>query len=481
MKKVFAFILFVSASLVLADDVKISGLRGGYENLNTELIQKAIDDCSSSGGGAVIFPSGTYKTGFFVMKDNVVLKLKPDTIILGSENPSDYPKLNIPTADNDFNYTLIYAKNAKNIGIEGGTIRGQGEKFPSKGEARRHRPRNILFDGCTNVNLNNLTMLAPTFWNAFFLHCDGVNLDRLNIYVQANHNNDGLDIASKNVKITNCIINAVDDGICLKNEHSQDFVVENITIENCAIASSCNFIKIGTGTQSDFKNLKVRNCVLSRPSKDTPIKWWRNKRLGVDEGLDTGLAGIALEAVDGGKIDGVEIENVSMTGVQTPIFIRVDNRDRNNTTGKKSSAKNIFMKNITAVSDSFITSSITAPKGYELENVVIENCIFDIKGGVEEKAIHNKIREPKKAYPENRMFGKMLPAYGFFIRNAKNITFANIQLITHNAPEFRHAFYAENTKNLVLKDCFFQKPAGNAETLKFVNSQYKIEGRFTEQ
>jgi len=139
------------------------------------------------------------------------------------------------------------------------------------------------------------------------------------------------------------------------------------------------------------------------------------------------------------------------------------------------------MKNITAVSDSFITSSITAPKGYELENVVIENCIFDIKGGVEEKAIHNKIRDPKKAYPENSMFRRMLPAYGFFIRNAKNITFANIQLITHNAPEFRHAFYAENTKNLVLKDCFFQKPAGNAETLKFVNSQYKIEGRFTEQ
>ena len=481
MKKTLALILSLLPLCTFADDIKISGLKVGMDYINTAVIQGAIDKCSSTGGGAVIFPAGTYKTGFFTMKDNVILKLDKDTVILGSENPKDYPQLSIPTADNDFNYTLIYAKDAKNIGIEGGTIRGQGEKFPYKGEARRHRPRNILFDSCTNVNLNNLTMLAPAFWNAFFLHCNGVNLDRLNIYVMANHNNDGLDIASKNVKITNCIINAVDDGICLKNEHSQDFVVENITIENCAIASSCNFIKIGTGTQSDFKNLKVRNCVLSRPSKETPLKWWKMKKLGIDESLDTGLAGIALEAVDGGKIDGVDIANISMTGVQTPIFIRVDNRDRNNTTGKKSSAKNIVIKNTTAVSDSFVTSSITAPKGYELENVVIENCIFDIKGGVEENAIHNQIREPKKAYPENRMFGKALPAYGFFLRNAKNITFANIQLITHNAPEFRHALYAENIENLILKDCFFQKPAGNAETLKFVNSQHKIEGRFTEK
>ena len=481
MKKIFAFILSLSAISTFADDIRISNLKEGTEQLNTEAIQQAIDKCSSTGGGAVIFPDGVYKTGFFVMKDNVVLRLSPNTVILGSENPKDYPQIDLPTADNDLNYTLIYAKNAKNIGIEGGTIRGQGEKFSHKGEARRHRPRNILFDGCKNVKLNNLTMRSPAFWNAFFLHCDGVEIDRVNIYVQANYNNDGLDIASKNVKITNCIINAVDDGICLKNEHSQDFVVENIYIENCVVASSCNFIKIGTGTQSDFKNIKVRNCVLLRPSSETPIKWWKNKRLGVDEGLDTGLAGIALEAVDGGKIDGIDIANISMTGVQTPIFIRVDNRDRNNLTGKKSSAKNISIKNITAVSDSYITSSITAPQGYVLENVVIENCIFNIKGGVEEKAIHNKIPEPKKAYPENRMFGKMLPAYGFFIRNAENITLSNIQLITHTAPEFRHALYAENAKNLILKDCIFQKPAGNAQTLKFVNTQHKIEGVFSEK
>lgn len=473
MKKYIAYTLASLLTFSLfADDVILTNLKEGGKELNTVEIQKSIDSCSASGGGKVIFPSGVYKTGFIVMKDNVSLQLADDTIILGSENASDYPQLQIPTADADFNYTLIYAKEAKNISINGGTIRGQGEKFPRKGEAARHRPRNILFDTCKNVKLTNCTMLNPAFWNAFFLHCDGVEIDRVRIYAHANQNNDGIDIASKNVRITNCVINSTDDSICFKNEHSQDFVVENIYVENCLISSACNFIKIGTGTQSDFKNIKIKNCTLSRPSDETHWRWnWKN--FGIKEGEVVGLAGIALEAVDGGSIKNIEISNISMTGIQTPIFIRVDCRDRNNKTGKKSSLDNVLIENVNAVSDSWITSSITAPQGYVLQNVKIKNCMFNIRGGAPEEFINNKIPEPKKAYPENRMFGRPLPSYAFFIRNVKNLTFSNIQVLTHLAPEFRHAIYAENAENLIFENTIIQKPAGKAETFKFVNTTPK--------
>ena len=96
--------------------------------------------------------------------------------------------------------------------------------------------------------------------------------------------------------------------------------------------------------------------------------------------------------------------------------------------------------------------------------------MFDVRGGAPEKFINNIVPEPKKAYPENRMFGVPFPAYGFFIRNVENLTFSNVQLTTNTAPEFRHAIYAENAKNLVFEDCAVQKPAGNASTFKFVNT-----------
>ena len=43
---------------------------------------------------------------------------------------------------------------------------------------------------------------------------------------------------------------------------------------------------------------------------------------GVDE-PNTGITGIVLEIVDGGIMDRVTINNITMDGVQSPIFIRL--------------------------------------------------------------------------------------------------------------------------------------------------------------
>jgi len=46
------------------------------------------------------------------------------------------------------------------------------------------------------------------------------------------------------------------------------------------------------------------------------------------------------------------------------------------------------------------------------------------------------------AYPEPRMFGT-LPAYGFFLRNVKNIEFGNVE-IASEVPDARPAFWLQN-------------------------------------
>jgi polygalacturonase len=87
--------------------------------LCTDLIQKAIDDCSASGGGTVTVPTGVFLTGTIFFKNNVILYLENGAVLLGSTKIGDYKPGN-----------LIRALEAQNIGIIGnGVIDGQGHVF----------------------------------------------------------------------------------------------------------------------------------------------------------------------------------------------------------------------------------------------------------------------------------------------------------------------------------------------------------------
>ena len=70
------------------------------------------------------------------------------------------------------------------------------------------------------------------------------------------------------------------------------------------------------------------------------------------------------------------------------------------------------------------------------------------------------------------MFGVLIPSYGFYVRNAKDITFSNVQL-KFTGEEKRPAFYAENTEGLRLINCIFKKSAAS-ENLRFVKTKPEI-------
>src|SRR5665647_553578 len=77
----------------LSKDYNISdfGAIGDGKFLCSKSIQKAIDECSASGGGVVLVPGGTFLTGTILLKDNVELHLAKDAVLLGSVNhPQDY-------------------------------------------------------------------------------------------------------------------------------------------------------------------------------------------------------------------------------------------------------------------------------------------------------------------------------------------------------------------------------------------------------
>src|SRR4030095_1888495 len=74
-------------------DITKYGAVGDGKTLNTTFIQKAIDECSKSGGGKVIFPSGIYLSATIEIKDNVTLHLKKDARLLGTTDIDLYRNL----------------------------------------------------------------------------------------------------------------------------------------------------------------------------------------------------------------------------------------------------------------------------------------------------------------------------------------------------------------------------------------------------
>jgi polygalacturonase len=193
---------------------------------------------------------------------------------------------------------------------------------------------------------------------------------------------------------------------------------------NCVLASNCNAIKFGTASHGGFRNISVTNCVIKRPVEDQ-IRQWHKHLEGIDSG-HTVISGIALESVDGGIVDQVKISDIIMDGVQTPIFIKLGDRQRyDNVPGQ---LRNVQISNIIARNASLISSSITGFPGHYVENVSISNIRITYQGGGTRKHYEYEPPENEKGYPENRMFGHYLPAYGFFIRHVKNLQLNDIHL-----------------------------------------------------
>jgi len=164
------------------------------------------------------------------------------------------------------------------------------------------------------------------------------------------------------------------------------------------------------------------------------------------------IAGIALECVDGGEMNQISVSNIIMKDVQTPIFIRLGDR-RRVFSDRISILKNIHINNIIASSESWLASSITGVLESVIENVSISNMQITSPGGVSKYDCYKKVPENNNGYPENRMFGCILPASFFYVRHAKGIIFSNIQMRTL-LKDVRPAFFWENTEDITCDNCF---------------------------
>ena len=479
---------------VMELDVTRHGAVGDGKTLNTGSLQGAIDGLHARGGGVLRFPAGRYLTGSLRLKSGVTLYLEEGAVLLGSTSPYDYPKFStekeLKVNNDHFDQALIYADGAENIGITGGgCVDGQGRELALTIDSLHHtgelvdphyntyrkrpntRPKLLFVRGCRNVRIYRASFRSSAAWGLSFSLCTDVTLDSLHIENRAYWNNDGIDIDAKNVVITNSIIDCDDDAICFKS-HVRDYVVENVAVSNCVISSNCSFIKFGTATFGGFKNIAITNCVMKKCTASKLRKWdGFLSKFGVTDPI-TGIGGISLEAVDGGFADQIVFSNLVMTDVQTPIFIRVGHRNKDE---QKSYIKNVIISNVTATSASWITNSITCVDGHILKNITLRDCYFNLKACTDErlaqKSFETEVPEQVANYPENRMFNTLLPAYGFFLRRVDNITMDNVQMSYFGGNELRPVIFGEKISGMRLMNCIWQKPSGETEAINLKDSE----------
>jgi hypothetical protein len=431
---------------------------------NTAAIQQTIDACAKSGGGTVTIPKGEFVTGTILLKDNVTLHLEDGATLLGTLDLKEYKNVD-PFKDGlgaEVGYAMVAAVDAKNVSIEGnGTINGRGKEIatatPFKGEGWGHRPFLVRIVRCQNVRLHDVTLRDAGSWTTNFYQSQDVDVARVTIDSHVAPHNDGFDIDScQRVTLKDCDVDSGDDALCLKS--TGNLPCRDITATNMKLKSRQGAIKLGTESYGGFEHVKITNCQIR----------------------DTRNGGIKILCVDGGTLQNIEISDITMDNVKTPIFARLGARLK---TFREGDAKkpvgvhrNVTIRNVKA--NAAADAQIMPPSGifltgipdHPIENFTLENIEIHLAGGGTAENARADVEEKVDTYPEINRFGKTLPAYGIYARHVKGLTLKDV-VLTLDAPDLRPALVCQDVQDLTLARWSLPAHPDAESTLRFEDTQ----------
>jgi polygalacturonase len=353
--KILSILFLFITSILRAErvDMQKAGANPLGEKLNTELINKTIDQLNSNGGGTLFFPSGKYLTGAIKLKSNITIELEAGATLVFSDNFDDY----LPYVEmrhegimmKSFS-PLISATDAENITIKGeGKLDGQGKKwwdefykvigdlrangkrdfnkyqpmwekendlkalyaeidkdYQSSFDRRFFRPPFIQPMRCKNIKIIGITIVNSPFWTVNPEFCENVTVDGITINNPLSPNTDGINPEScKYVHISNCHISVGDDCITLKSGRDLqgrklNAPNENITITNCTMLAGHGGVVIGSEMSGGVKKVVISNCVFDGTDRGIRIKSTRGR---------------------GGVVEDIQVNNIVMRNIKQEAII----------------------------------------------------------------------------------------------------------------------------------------------------------------
>ncbi|WEK20979.1 MAG: glycosyl hydrolase family 28 protein [Candidatus Pedobacter colombiensis] len=450
------------------------GAVGDGTTLNTEAIQKAIDECSKSGGGKVVFPEGKFLSGTIVLKDNITVHFEKNSVLLGSIDLKDYKNLD-PFTEGlgiDVGWALLVAVDAKNIGLEGaGTIDGQGAAIKAKhiltdtrpeGKRWGMRPFLVRIVRCDGVTVKDVTLKYAGAWTSHYFQSKNLHIENVKIQSVGVAHNDGIGIdGCQDVIIKGCDVVSGDDALVFKTTSSK-MACRNIVVSGLRLKSNQAGIKMGTESMAAFENVKISNCHI----------------------YDTKNGGIKLLTVDGANLRNVEISDITMDDVRTPMLFRLGSRlsvFRKNTETQQPTGtfENVVVRNVkaNASTDSQLTPPtgilITGIPGHYITGLTLENIEIGIAGGGLAEHARQAVPEAINQYPEVKTFGPCVPAYGIWARHVKGLKLKNVKF-TLGSNDLRPALVCEDGIDVEIADWKLPETTGAESIIRFENVQNAV-------
>ncbi len=438
------------------------GAKGDGKTKNTKAINSAIEAAAKDGGGTVYFPAGDYLSYTIHLKSKITLYLGQGAVLIGDKEV-DGVGYDLPEEEKwyskfqDFGHSywknsLIYGDSLHDIAIIGnGMIWGKGLQTYDKPKLKGSGNKAIGLKNCYNVTIRDISILYGGHFCILATGVDNLTID--NVRVDADR--DGFDIdCCKNVVISNCVINSpTDDGLCLKSSYALGYarVTENVTITNCQVygydhgslmdgtfktefkdeAPGVNHcitgrLKLGTESNGGFKNITISNCVFERSR------------------------GIAIETADGGAIEDILFNNITMRDItDTPFFIRLNARMRGPEGVPVGVCRRITISNLNVYdvggrpkSSELGAGMAMGIPGHYIEDLTLDNIRIYFRGGGTKEAIEKEVPQNIDMYPDPYRWHS-IPAYGIYFRYVKGLKVSNVVLRYMNEDE-RPAFVLDD-------------------------------------
>ena len=377
---------------------------------NQKAINKLIALVSKKGGGCVVIPKGTWKTGAIEMKSRVKLEVQKDATLQFVFDTKLYPLVRTSWEGLAcWNYSpCIYAYKATDIAITGeGTIDGGGnmetwwpmcgaKKFNFQegvtkeaqslgsrakllkqaedgvdfdqrkfGLGQGLRPQLINFVRSERILIQGVKLLNSPFWVIHPLLCKNITVKGVTIWNEG-PNGDGCDPeACENVLIEDCIFHTGDDCIAIKSGRNNDGRLwnqpsRNIIIRNCEMQDGHGGVVIGSEISGGCENVYAENCRMDSPNLERILR-------------------IKTNNCRGGLIQNINMRKVTVGQCKEAVLkINLDyERKEICYRGFEPTVRNVSMEDVTCQKSNYGVLIIGRNEVENVYDIDVKNCTFN--------------------------------------------------------------------------------------------------------